>query len=100
MHNPVELRLRRGPFETARMDGFFGAIRDAMPDSWGQRVIERHAGVAKLEGFDYLLQGPDDRAGALGFGLNVDGRPVPRNANAWRRECRVVRLRAKLPGTG
>ncbi len=75
--DPVELRLRRGPFETARMDGFFGAIRDAMPDSWGQRVIERHAGVAKLEGFDYLLQGPDDRAGALGFGLNVEP-PAPR----------------------
>lgn len=75
--DPVELRLRRGPFETARMDGFFGAIRYAMPDSWGQRVIERHAGVAKLEGFDYLLQGPDDRAGALGFGLNVEP-PAPR----------------------
>ena len=75
--DPVELRLRRGPFETARMDGFFGAIRDAMPDSWGQRVIERNAGVAKLEGFDYLLQGPDDRAGALGFGLNVEP-PAPR----------------------
>lgn len=75
--DPVELRLRRGPFETARMDGFFGAIRDAMPDSWGQRVIERNAGVAKLEEFDYLLQGPDDRAGALGFGLNVEP-PAPR----------------------
>ncbi len=30
--DPVELRLRRGPYEPARMEGFFGAIRDAMPD--------------------------------------------------------------------
>jgi len=29
--DPVELRLRRGVYETARMEGFFGAIRDSMP---------------------------------------------------------------------
>ncbi|MDY6990795.1 MAG: type II toxin-antitoxin system HipA family toxin [Thermodesulfobacteriota bacterium] len=74
--DPVELRLRRGPYETARMEGFFGAIRDAMPDFWGRRVIERNAGYRRLEEFDYLMYGPDDRAGALGFGLNVEP-PAP-----------------------
>lgn len=74
--DPVELRLRRGPYETARMEGFFGAIRDAMPDFWGRRVIERNTGHSQLEEFDYLMYGPDDRAGALGFGLNVDP-PAP-----------------------
>jgi len=69
--DPVELRLRRGPYETARMEGFFGAIRDSMPDFWGRRVIERNTGHTQLEEFDYLMYGPDDRAGALGFGLNV-----------------------------
>jgi serine/threonine-protein kinase HipA len=69
--DPVELRLRKGPYETARMEGFFGAIRDAMPDFWGRRIIERHTGHIQLEPFDYLMYGPDDRAGALGFGLNV-----------------------------
>ena len=69
--DPVELRLRRGVYETARMQGFFGAIRDAMPDSWGRRVIEKNTGHTQLEEFDYLVQGPDDRAGALGFGSNV-----------------------------
>ena len=53
------------------MGGFFGAIRDSMPDYWGRRVIERHSGRAQLENFDYLMEAPDDRAGALGFGLNV-----------------------------
>ncbi len=74
--DPVELRLSGRVYETARMGGFFGAIRDAMPDSWGRRVIERHAGLTQLEEFDYLLRGPDDRAGALGFGPHVDP-PAP-----------------------
>ena len=70
--DPVELRLSSRVYETARLEGFFGAIRDAMPDSWGRRVIERHVGATRLEEFDYLLRGPDDRAGALGFGLTVE----------------------------
>ncbi len=75
--DPIELRLSDRVQETARMDGFFGAIRDSMPDFWGRRVIERNAGVAELGEFDYLMQGPDDRAGALGFGLGVEP-PGPR----------------------
>ena len=70
--DPVELRLASHVYETARMGGFFGAIRDAMPDSWGRRVMERHAGATPLDEFDYLLRGPDDRAGTLGFGLAVE----------------------------
>ena len=75
--DPVELRLTSQVHETARMQGFFGPIRDSMPDFWGRRVIERTAGFAELTEFDYLLRGPDDRAGALGFGLHVEP-PVPR----------------------
>lgn len=74
--DPVELRLRRGIYETARMKGFFGAIRDSMPDFWGRRIIERAKRHTQLEEFDYLMYGPDDRAGALGFGLNVEP-PAP-----------------------
>ena len=72
--DPVELRLSDQVYETARMDGFFGAIRDSMPDYWGRRVLEHYAGVTELDAFDYLPQGPDDRAGALGFGLDVEPR--------------------------
>jgi serine/threonine-protein kinase HipA len=74
--DPLELRLSGQVYETARMGGFFGAIPDAMPDFWGRRVIERNAGLTELEELGYLLQGPDDRAGALGFGLNVEP-PAP-----------------------
>ena len=75
--DPVELRLSGEVCETARLQGFFGAIRDSMPDFWGRRVIERNAGFTELAEFDYLMQGPDDRAGALGFGFNVEP-PAPR----------------------
>ncbi|MBA3563611.1 MAG: HipA domain-containing protein, partial [Gammaproteobacteria bacterium] len=61
----------------ARMGGLFGAIRDAMPDSWGRKVIERHL-KGRLDDMDYLLRAPDDRAGALGFGLNAEA-PSPEN---------------------
>ena len=82
--DPIELRLRPEPFETARLGGFFGAIRDAMPDYWGRRVIEKRAGLTQLTEFDYLLHGPDDRAGALGFGRNREP-PAPRRTfNATR----------------
>jgi serine/threonine-protein kinase HipA len=74
--DPIELPLSERTYETTRLKGVFGAIRDASPDYWGRRVIEKHAGLAVLGEIDYLLQSPDDRAGALGFGLNVEP-PAP-----------------------
>ena len=68
--DPVELVLSTRTFETVRLHGIFGALRDAGPDYWGRRVIEKHAAKAQLGELDYLLESPDDRAGALGFGLN------------------------------
>ena len=44
--DPVELRLTAELFQTARMGGFFGAVRDALPDFWGRQVIERKAGLS------------------------------------------------------
>ncbi len=75
--DPVELKLGDHIYETAAMGGMFGALRDAGPDHWGRRVIERHAGKPQLSELDYLLYAPDDRAGALGFGLNREP-PAPR----------------------
>lgn len=74
--DPVELRLTRAGFETVRLNGVFGALRDAGPDYWGRRVIERYAGAARLDELGYLLLSPNDRAGALGFGLGVEP-PAP-----------------------
>lgn len=75
--DPVELTLGPRMYETTMMKGVFGALRDASPDSWGRRVIERHAGKSALSEIEYLLESPDDRAGALGFGLGQQP-PAPR----------------------
>jgi serine/threonine-protein kinase HipA len=75
--DPVELKLSTRTYETARLNGVFGALRDAGPDHWGRRVIEKYAGKTQLSELDYLLESPDDRAGALGFGLNTTP-PAPR----------------------
>ncbi len=50
-------------------------------DSWGRRVIEKHAGKPQLGELDYLLESPDDRAGALSFGLNKLPPPPRRKFN-------------------
>lgn len=73
--DPVDLRLQTRTLETTTTNGLFGALRDAAPDYWGRRVIDRHVG-AGLSELDYLLHSPNDRAGALGFGLGVQP-PAP-----------------------
>jgi serine/threonine-protein kinase HipA len=75
--DPIELKLAPSTYETRLLKGIFGALRDASPDYWGRRVIEKHAGKAQLGEIDYLLRSPDDRAGALGFGIGANP-PAPR----------------------
>ena len=75
--DPLELKLSTKTYETNLLKGVFGALRDASPDSWGRRVIEKYTGQTQLGEIDYLLHSPDDRAGALGFGLNQEP-PAPR----------------------
>lgn len=66
--DPFELPLRQGRFETVKLNGIFGALRDASPDAWGRRIIERHLNRFDLSEVDYLLNSPEDRVGALSFG--------------------------------
>lgn len=75
--DPVELRLAERAYATTGLGGVFGSLRDASPDHWGRRVIERHLGGTRLGELQYLLHSPDDRAGALGFGLNATP-PAPK----------------------
>lgn len=81
-HLPITSTVR----ETARLGGVFGALRDAAPDAWGRRVIERITGRQDLGEVDFLLESPQDRAGALSFGRG----PVP--PGPLRQYNRVVQL--------
>jgi len=68
--DPVELKLRGPAYSTVRMRGAFGALRDSAPDAWGRKLIEKRLGAAaELHEIQYMLNSPEDRAGALGFGL-------------------------------
>jgi serine/threonine-protein kinase HipA len=89
--DPVELQLASRVYETTAMNGVFGALRDAGPDYWGRLVIERHAGKAPLGELDYLLHSPDDRAGALGFGL---GQQPPAPLRKFNRTLVLEKLQA------
>jgi serine/threonine-protein kinase HipA len=89
--DPLDLKLADRVYETGTLRGMFGAIRDASPDYWGRRVIEKYMGAGELSELDYLLHSPDDRAGALGFGLNVEP-PAPRRA--FNRTIDLERLQA------
>lgn len=68
--DPVELRLRVPPYRTTKLRGNFGALRDSSPDAWGRKLIEKRTKNAAPTEIEYMLNSPDDRAGALGFGLN------------------------------
>ena len=54
--DPIELKLSGATYETARLNGVFGALRDSGPDYWGRRVIEKRAGIPQLGELDYLLK--------------------------------------------
>jgi serine/threonine-protein kinase HipA len=69
--DPIHLPLSTRTYETAALGGVFGALRDAAPDGWGRLVIERVMGRTDLTELDYLLESPEDRAGALSFGRGV-----------------------------
>jgi serine/threonine-protein kinase HipA len=89
--DPTELKLSDRVYETTALNGIFGALRDAGPDAWGRRVIERHVGKAQLGELDYLLNSPDDRAGALGFGL---GPKPPAPKREFNQTAQLAQLQA------
>jgi serine/threonine-protein kinase HipA len=75
--DPIELKITNRTYETRLLKGIFSALRDASPDHWGRRIIERYFGSPGPDELDYLLYSPDDRAGALSFGLNQEP-PAPK----------------------
>ncbi len=66
--DPYELPLAPRRTQTVKLRGIFGALRDASPDAWGRRIVDKHTGRTDLTEIDYLLHSPEDRAGALSFG--------------------------------
>lgn len=85
-----ELPLAPRRVQTVKLKGIFGPLRDASPDAWGRRIIEKNTGRTDLTEVDYLLHSPEDRAGALSFGRDkVPPAPI-------RKFNQVIQLEALL----
>jgi serine/threonine-protein kinase HipA len=87
--DPFELPLREGRFETVKLSGIFGSLRDASPDAWGRRIIERHLNRTDLSEVEYLLHSPEDRAGAFSFGR---GKSPPLPASRFNKVLELSKL--------
>jgi serine/threonine-protein kinase HipA len=61
-----DLPLKSGEFLPPEQDGAAGAVDDARPDRWGERVIRLIDRPARLSTLEYLYFAGDDRFGALG----------------------------------
>lgn len=80
----LPLPLPNAPAPTYRTEpGFalFNGLRDAAPDGWGRYLMDKAAGAAPLDEFDYLMASGDDRIGALAFG--DDPQEGPRRRAPW-----------------
>jgi serine/threonine-protein kinase HipA len=61
-----DLPLQAGEFLPIEPDAAAGAVDDARPDRWGERVIRLLDRPARLSTLEYLYFAGDDRFGALG----------------------------------
>lgn len=77
--DPYRLPLNKSVHEFTKLGGIPSALRDASPDAWGRRVIERklERAAGDLQELDYLLHGPQDGSGYLSFGLKLEP-PAPK----------------------
>lgn len=67
-----DLPLRDGLFIPRHKGEIVGAIDDARPDRWGERVIRRFEKTQRLSLLEYLLFAGNDRHGALGVSVRAD----------------------------
>jgi serine/threonine-protein kinase HipA len=67
-----DLPLTSGEFLPVGRDTAAGAVDDARPDRWGERVIRCLDKPPRLSLMEYLYFAGDDRFGALGVSLSAD----------------------------
>ena len=67
-----DLPLASGLFVAREPDTAAGAVDDARPDRWGERVIRKFETSPRMSILEYLLFAGDDRYGALGVSTRQD----------------------------
>lgn len=82
-----------------------GAVDDARPDRWGERVIQYIEKPGRLSLMEYLYYAGDDRFGALGVSTSKDAYlpringPLPRLENAQKLSEVIAKINEKEPIT-
>ena len=100
--DPYHLKLSDKPIQFTKLRGIPGALRDAGPDAWGRRVIQarierEEAAISEME---YLLNGPDDGAGNLRFGLSAQPPGPAKPSNRTHQLEALTRAAEQLEETG
>lgn len=100
--DPYHLPLSAKPQRFTKLKGLPGAVRDASPDAWGRRVIQARLArpEADITEMQYLLNGPDDGAGNLRFGLVVVPPGPARPYNRTHQLQALVEAAEQLEETG
>ena len=81
--DPIALPLREQLFRTTLTSGFFGVLRDAIPDDWGRHVATRLYGNRFRTLFDYLWLPTADRMGALALGATPKAAVEEKSLLRW-----------------
>lgn len=100
--DPYHLPLSTKPLQFTKLKGIPGALRDASPDAWGRRIIQARLArpEADISEMAYLLNGPDDGAGNLRFGLSVTPPGPARPFNRTHQLQALTEAAAQLEQTG
>lgn len=98
-----DLPLAAGEFFPAEKETAAGAVDDARPDRWGERVIRALDKPPRLAVLDFLFFAGDQRFGALGVSASAreylarDTGPLPRLADAQAVEALVRQILSGEP---
>lgn len=82
-------------FSAGQRDTAPGAIDDARPDRWGERIIRHIDRPARLSILEMLLFAGDDRFGALGISLSAT-QYIPRHLGPYPQLADVARLASTI----
>ncbi|MCW5655358.1 type II toxin-antitoxin system HipA family toxin [Hydrogenophaga sp.] len=98
-----DLPLIAGEFLPRERESAAGAVDDARPDRWGERVIRMLDKPPRLSVLDFLFYAGDERFGALGVSVSAsayvarDTGPLPQLADAAEMERLAHRVLAGEP---
>jgi serine/threonine-protein kinase HipA len=98
-----DLPLTTGEFFPQEKETAVGAVDDARPDRWGERVIRVLDKPPRLAVLDFLFYAGDERLGALGVSVSADQYvardtgPLPQLADAQEMEALVQQILSGAP---